>query len=65
MIQLLPLLVLLALVAETAAHGHGAQNSGTLRYYVFTNECFDAFFVNQDYLNVECVKKVKNKRLRR
>lgn len=64
MIQLLPLLVIVCLIAETLAHGHGTQSTGTLRYYVFTNECFDAFFANQDFLNVECLKKVKNKGFR-
>jgi hypothetical protein len=60
MIQLPLLLLLLALVVFATAQetAPSPPAPAALKYYVFTEECFDAFFIRKDLLNVDCIKRV-------
>ena len=65
MIQLAPLLLLLALLYLVAAQEAASSitttptPAATLKYYVFTEECFEAFFGRNEWLHVECLKRVQ------
>jgi hypothetical protein len=66
MIQLAILLLFLALIVyATAQETTAPQPAPTMKYYVFSEQCFEAFFVNNDWLNVECLKKVTIRKCRR
>lgn len=60
MIQLPVLLLLLALIVFATAQETAPSPAAppALKYYVFTEECFDAFFLRKDFLNVDCIKRV-------
>lgn len=68
MIQLTFLLALLALVLLVQANSHTEPElpapdlpplPPSLRYYLFTEHCYQTLFVQGDLLNVECLKRVR------
>jgi mannose-P-dolichol utilization defect protein 1 len=53
------LLLLLQLVADTLCHSQQHNPTPlTYKYYIFSNECYDTFFLHKDLLNINCIKTV-------
>lgn len=53
-------LLCLQMIVDTLCHTETASSASptTYKYYVFSNECYDTFFVANDWLNIDCLKKV-------
>lgn len=68
MIQLALLLALLGLILLVQATNHAEPElpapdlpplPPSLRYYLFTEQCYQTLFVQGDFLNIDCLKRVR------
>lgn len=56
---LLILLLLLQLAADALCLSDTHTSAPvTYKYYIFSNQCYDRFFLQKDFLNIPCIQTV-------